>query len=261
VLATPDANYVGLTAVNDHEPQGNTAITPVVAPQSQRGLHVALVVAAMVLCSLLAWWLQPSAASRQAPAFELEALFTAQLPGWRLEPAAGGLIVNPQLQASVEKLYSQVLTRTYVNTQGYRIMLSVAYGNDQRGALQAHYPDLCYPAQGFKVLASQRGDVPLSGGTLPIRRLETELGARKEPLSYWFVYGQRLLATDTMLQKRLIDIRLGLQGRIADGLLVRVSSIDGNTASAYAQQDAFVRVLVDAVDSASRHRVIGLPKS
>jgi EpsI family protein len=222
---------------------------------------VALVVVAMVLCSLLAWWLQPSAASRQAPAFELEALFTAQLPGWRLEPAAGGLIVNPQLQASVEKLYSQVLTRTYVNTQGYRIMLSVAYGNDQRGALQAHYPDLCYPAQGFKVLASQRGDVPLSGGTLPIRRLETELGARKEPLSYWFVYGQRLLATDTMLQKRLIDVRLGLQGRIADGLLVRVSSIDGNTAGAYAQQDAFVRVLVDAVDPASRHRVIGLPES
>ncbi len=215
----------------------------------------------MVVCSLLAWWLQPRAALRQAPEFELQALFPMQLSGWQLVPESGGLIVNPQLQASVEKLYSQVLTRTYVNGQGYRVMLSVAYGNDQRGGLQAHYPDLCYPAQGFKVLASHRGDVPWSGGKLPVRRLETELGPRKEPLSYWFVYGQRLLASDTTLQKRLIDVRLGVKGRIADGLLVRVSSIDRDTTGAYAQQDAFVRALIDALDPGVRHRVIGVPES
>jgi EpsI family protein len=247
--------------VNDNHPQSSTAVSPSHAALPRRGLHAVWVAAIMVVCSLFAWWLQPSVATRQAPEFELQALFPAQVSGWRLEPTQGNLVVNPQLAASVEKLYSQVLTRTYVNEKGYRIMLSVAYGNDQRGALQAHYPDLCYPAQGFKVLASQRGDVPLATGMLPVRRLQTELGPRKEPLSYWFIYGQRLLVSDTTLQKRLIDVRLGLQGRIADGLLVRVSSIDGNPAGAYVQQDAFVRALVDAVEPASRHRVIGLPES
>jgi EpsI family protein len=37
----------------------------------------------------------------------------------------------------------------YVNASGYRIMLSLAYGSDQRGALQAHKPEVRYPAQGF----------------------------------------------------------------------------------------------------------------
>ena len=27
----------------------------------------------------------------------------------------------------------------------------MAYGDDQRGGLQAHRPEVCYPAQGFKL--------------------------------------------------------------------------------------------------------------
>lgn len=50
-------------------------------------------------------------------------------------------VVNPQTQELLDKLYSQILTRTYVNAKGYRIMLSLAYGSDQRGALQAHKID------------------------------------------------------------------------------------------------------------------------
>jgi EpsI family protein len=226
------------------------------------GLHAVLAVSLMVVVSLVAWWLQPRAASRGAPEFALEALFPKALPGWRLEQGPANVIINPQLQASVDKLYSQVLTRTYINDKGYRIMLSVAYGNDQRGDLQAHYPDLCYPAQGFKVLGSDAGLVPLGAAeALRVRRLQTELGARKEPLSYWFVYGQRLLSSSAIWQKRLIDVQVGLQGRIADGLLVRVSSIDSNTEAAYQQQDAFVRVLVDSIAPTERRRVIGEPQS
>jgi EpsI family protein len=60
-------------------------------------------------------------------------------------------VVNPQTEELLRQLYSQVLSRTYVNKDGYRIMLSMAYGDDQRGGLQAHRPEVCYPAQGFKL--------------------------------------------------------------------------------------------------------------
>jgi len=49
----------------------------------------------------------------------------------------------------LDKLYSQILNRVYVNATGYRIMLLLAYGSDQHGSLQADKPEVCYPAQGF----------------------------------------------------------------------------------------------------------------
>ena len=33
----------------------------------------------------------------------------------------------------------------------------MAYGDDQRGGLQAHRPEVCYPAQGFKVTSQADG--------------------------------------------------------------------------------------------------------
>lgn len=223
-------------------------------------MAIVLAALAMVAVSLLAGWLKPRPASRSAAAFALEEVFPKQLAGWRLEPASGNAIINPQLQASVDKLYSQVLARTYVSPEGYRIMLSVAYGNDQRGALQAHMPDLCYPAQGFKVLAKSQSEVAVGAVRLPLHRLHTELGARKEPLSYWFVYGQRLLPSSATWQRRWIDVRVGLDGQIADGLLVRVSSIDARPEQAYAQQARFIQALVQAMPEAQRAWVIGRPE-
>jgi EpsI family protein len=227
---------------------------------SSRRIAIIVAAVAMVVVSLLAGWLKPRPASRSAAMFSLEEVFPKQLQGWRLEPASGNAIINPQLQASVDKLYSQVLARTYVNAEGYRIMLSVAYGNDQRGALQAHMPDLCYPAQGFKVLSKSQSEVALGATRLPVHRLTTELGARKEPLSYWFVYGQRLLPTSATWQRRWIDVRVGLDGQIADGLLVRVSSIDARIDQAYAQQAGFIQALVQAMPEARRPLVIGKPE-
>ena len=60
-------------------------------------------------------------------------------------------------EAIINKIYNQTLTRTYINPRGDRIMLSIAYGRDQSDALQMHKPELCYPAQGFRLLNNQRG--------------------------------------------------------------------------------------------------------
>jgi len=85
-------------------------------------------------------------------------------------------IIDPETQQLLNSIYDQVLTRTYVNKQGYRIMLSLAYGSDQRGGLQAHRPEVCYPAQGFKVLSLADGDLGTSNGAIQVRRLTTNMG-------------------------------------------------------------------------------------
>src|SRR5687767_4356792 len=91
------------------------------------------------------------------PTISLEAMVPKQFGDWKEEPLRHMEVVNPETQALLDKLYTEVLSRTYVNSSGYRIMLSLVYGSDQRGSLQAHKPEVCYPAQGFRLEKDERG--------------------------------------------------------------------------------------------------------
>lgn len=198
-------------------------------------------------------------ASDLGQAISLDATVPHQFGDWREVPQ-GIHVVNPQTQELLDKLYSEILTRTYVNSGGYRIMLSLAYGSDQRGSLQAHKPEVCYPAQGFALQANEAAAVATRYGEIPVRRLLTSLGARKEPVTYWFTVGDK--ASPTQVEKRLVEIRFALTGRIPDGMLFRVSSIDIDPQRAFVEQDAFIRDLLAAVSADGRKRLSGLaPKS
>ena len=164
-------------------------------------------------------------------------------------------VVNPQTKELLDKLYSQVLSRTYVNKQGYRIMLSMAYGDDQRGGLQAHRPEVCYPAQGFKLGRTEDGSLPTNFGTIDVRRLTTTLGARDEPVTYWLTVGDQVIKNT--FDKRMAEIRLGLTGQIPDGLLFRVSSIDPDAAHAFKVQQQFVADMMAAVELPMRRSLSG----
>jgi EpsI family protein len=191
-----------------------------------------------------------------APRYILEDTVPRQFGGWRLLPEAGSQVVNPQTKELLDKLYSQILSRTYVNAQGYRVMLSLAYGDEQRGDLQAHKPEVCYPAQGFKLLSNEPTELATPFGGIAARRLSTSLGPRKEPVTYWFTMGDR--AVKSKFEQRLVEIRLGLTGEVPDGLLFRVSSIDDSPQRAYGMQEAFVADLLKAVPARDRLRLSGL---
>lgn len=187
---------------------------------------------------------------------DLAAAVPKRFEGWSELPASTAQVVNPQTQALLDKLYSQVLTRTYVNADGYRIMLSVAYGDDQRGGLEAHRPEVCYPAQGFALLANQPLLLDTRFGPIAARRLDTQLGPRREPVTYWFAMGDQ--AVGNRLDARWVELRLALSGQVPHGLLFRVSSIDGDKERAYAQQRDFVDALLGAVAGPDRLTLSGL---
>jgi len=199
---------------------------------------------------------KPSAKVADQRGESLEHMVPKQFGDWKFEPQRYVQVVNPQTQELLDKLYSEILTRVYVNSSGYRIMLSMAYGSDQRGSLQAHKPEVCYPAQGFVVEKNQAAVLSTPYGEIPARRLYTVMRTRHEPVTYWFTVGDR--AIENKLQKRLVEISFGLTGRIPDGMLFRVSSIDADPERAYVQQDDFVRQLLASVSATDRKRLSGL---
>jgi EpsI family protein len=219
-----------------------------------------LIAALMFAASVGAIVARPTAKLTDAePAVSLEAMIPKQFGDWREEIQRNVQVVNPQTQELLDKLYSQILNRTYVNPSGYRIMLSIAYGSDQKGSLQAHKPEVCYPAQGFVLKKNEAGLLVTAFGEIPVRRLFTVLGPREEPVTYWFTVGDKAVQGTT--QKRLQDLKYGLTGRIPDGMLFRVSSIDPDQTRANRVQDQFVSQLLQAVTPAERKRLSGLGDS
>ena len=221
-------------------------------------MRMAIAVASlMCAASAVAYFVRPSLdAADRVPKIQLETAIPKQFGAWREEPSQVAAVVNPQTQQLLDKLYSQVLVRTYVDSQGYRVMLSLAYGDDQRGGLQAHKPEVCYPAQGFTLLKNVAAEIDTPFGKVPGRRLGTQLGARVEPVTYWFAVADR--AVTSRFEHRLAEIRLGLTGQVPYGLLFRVSSIDDDAERAYREQDRFIGALMMAVTPGDRIRLSGL---
>lgn len=210
----------------------------------------------MLLSAALAAALRPTISmADERPPVDLAAMVPTAFDEWREERQTLTQLVNPQQQSAIEAIYSQTLSRTYVDLQGYRIMLSIAYGKNQSDALQLHKPEICYPAQGFVLLGKQAGALDLLDKPIAATRLDTSLGQRREPITYWTVVGDRRVTSG--INKKMIEMRYALTNRIPDGMLVRVSSIDTNIPGAYARQNQFATAMMAAIAPANRARFAG----
>jgi EpsI family protein len=189
------------------------------------------------------------------PAFSLEQMIPTRFGGWSLDASIVPLKPDPERQTMIEKLYDQTLSRTYVNGRGERVMLSIAYGGDQSKALQLHLPEVCYVAQGFQMLASGDATLPTRFGALPVKRLVARQNERNEPITYWITIGDKAVLSG--IEQKLQRLAYGLSGQIPDGMLVRVSTIQGDAAGAYRLQDRFVGAMLDALAPGDRARLLG----
>lgn len=214
----------------------------------------------MGLAALMAHVLTPGFRMSQSrvPPVNLEATIPSQFGSWAVDRAAFAGVVNPQQAETIQRIYSQTLSRVYMDARGRRVMLSIAYGEDQRDAMAVHYPEVCYPAQGFEVLSNRAATLEVAGRRLPVRRLETRLGAQRlEPVTYWTTVGDDV-SLGGMAKKRA-ELRYGLAGTVPDGLLFRVSSVGADSAAEFAVQAQFVADLLSHVDLTSRPWLAGRP--
>jgi EpsI family protein len=210
--------------------------------------------AAMCAAALAAIVLKPSPAGADA-SLDLEKIIPGRFGEWAAQPSAGAIVPAPDVEANLARLYSQIVSRTYLNSRGERIMLMVAYGGDQSDALKAHRQEVCYAAQGFEIRALSHGELPAWGKTIPVTRMHAVRGRRSEPVTYWFTMGDQVVLG--RLERLQVQLRYGLAGWLPDGVLVRVSSFDSDPARAYSQQGEFLAALFAGMRQSDLTRLIG----
>ena len=187
---------------------------------------------------------------------DLEILIPSRFGDWKIDESIIPLQVDAETQAKLNEIYNQTLSRTYVNSLGERIMLSVAYGGDQSDNLAVHKPEVCYYAQGFEIMKTFADELLTQYGKLPIKRLLAVKGYRNEPITYWVTVGNKAVLPG--IDEKLQQLKYGLTGNVPDGMLVRVSSIDVDNAKAYQLQTVFIQDLLSSVNTSERTRLIGI---
>jgi EpsI family protein len=213
--------------------------------------------AVMLVSALIAHALKPTQMlANQRGKVDLEQLLPSQFGGWTELKQSSGQIVNPQQTELLKKLYTQTLSRTYVNSAGTVVMLSIAYGANQSDGVALHYPEVCYPAQGFQLEDLRPATLVTDHGTIASKQLMTRLGKRSEPVTYWSTLGDQVVLGG--LNTKLAQLKYGFDGVIPDGLIFRVSTIDIDMALGHANQAVFVKDLMSALPAPTRLRLAGL---
>jgi EpsI family protein len=180
----------------------------------------------LLLTAFLGVQLRPTIIEGEAPP-KLDQVVPKEFGVWRDVPSPMVQVdtfVNEE-GASRDQPYDDLVSRTYINGQGEQIMVALAYGKHQRQEVKIHRPELCYPAQGWRVLKLTPVTFPFSTPTgQPVigHRLLTQRGnGAIEAVSYWIRIGNSY--SDSAWQTRMTIMKEGLQGRMTDGILVRVS--------------------------------------
>lgn len=191
----------------------------------------------------------------QQEKINLEIMIPDKFGEWQIDKSILPLQVDAEVRASLDKIYNQTLARTYVNSLGEHIMLSIAYGGDQSDSLAVHKPEVCYYVQGFEIIKTLSDELLTQYGKLPIKRLLAVKGNRNEPITYWVTIGNKAVLPG--FNQKLQQLRYGLTGSVPDGMLVRVSSISPDEDRAYHLQAIFIQDLLSTIGTKERIRLIG----
>jgi len=185
----------------------------------------------------------------------LESSIPISFEGWHSINQGLPQIVDPQAEKSLDAIYSQTLSRIYVDKQQEKIILSLAYGPNQTEPLRVHKPEVCYPAQGFNIESNEVGQLEVAGQEIPVKFLKGVSSDYTEFVTYWIVVGGVAVATD--LGFKLQQFKFSLDGKIPDGLLFRVSSHGQDAKAEYQKQKRFVNDLINNVDLETRKILLG----
>ena len=186
---------------------------------------------------------------------DLETMIPKQFLDWKLDTSLVPIKISPEVEARLDKIYSQTLTRTYVDEHGDRIMLSIAYGGEQSSSLQVHRPNVCYSAQGFQINNMVKSSIRASTGNIPVMHMVATQGARIEPITYWITVGDTVVRG--WWEQKLAKVKYGLTGEVPDGILVRVSNISSDVLVSYSLHERFINEMLKAMQESDKTKLVG----
>ena len=196
---------------------------------------------------------QPAPVAKPVLHDALDRMIPVQVGGWSYRDQSG--IVLPPSDSLSDWLYSGLVTRNYISTDRLQIMLLVAYSNVQDGMLQLHRPEVCYPAGGYQLTPTRAEKISNGlGGTIAANAFSADGINRTEQILYWTRIGNRF--PTGWLDQRVAVLRSNLEGIIPDGILVRISALAPDMASAQADLKNFAAQLIKDVSPAGRRLLL-----
>ncbi len=183
-------------------------------PVTERILTTVLLIA-MVSAGILAWSI------RLRPAMKIEATSLEAIPmsydGWHGKDIPVQDAVSEMLQADFQ------VQRAYAHPVAGVAWVYVGYYGSDRGGHPEHLPQVCYPAQGWKILERRTIEIDGSRG-LRANEFVVEQAGQQRLVHYWF---RSHRSTGLLGGWRInLDHLIGrlTQGR-ADGALIRISTV------------------------------------
>lgn len=209
----------------------------------------------LLLAAVMGNLLKPKAVIYDQSKFGLSENIPQSFGGWSVDNSVVPVVLDPSTAEAVTAIYSDTLSRTYVHADGTRIMLSIAYGNQQTTKLKTHRQEVCYGAQGFTISSLTHTNENILGVEIPATRLIAIKGSRSEPLIYWFTMGDSVVQGH--IERLLVQLKYAVSGEIPEGYLVRVSSISEDAGAAYSNQLKFLNELLAETPNFMVGRLIG----
>jgi EpsI family protein len=213
----------------------------------------------MATCFAIASWLKPHFTWYEhigSPQFEQ--VVPKSFGDWiEVTEANSSSVVNPEVQEAVNNLYTQVVSRVYEQkTTGRRIILSLAYGDNQTFSKQLHRPESCYSSQGFKINNLYEEKINVINRPMMVNRMSANIGSRVEQVTYWIRIGDRVISGPPAVLN-ISRLEMGLKGYVTDGLLFRVSELTEDDNLSHPFQDQFINDFLHALSPNQQAMLIG----
>lgn len=189
---------------------------------------------------------------------KLEKAVPMTIGSWSVTPSNAVVLPDAAEGSLSARLYDQTVSRLYTSDSELPVMMVIAYGSTQSDQLQLHRPEVCYTAVGFQITSAEKVSVPLQPGvTLPARELVARNNDRVEPILYWTRVGDFLPASGN--EQRLMKLQSEMRGYVADGVLVRLSSVGEPSPEVFGALHRFAREMLAATYRPALPALVGRP--
>lgn len=209
----------------------------------------------LVLASAGALALKPGKATVDVPPGDLETLIPKRIGAYAFVSSSG--LVLPVEGELSQRVYNQVLTRIYHAPGLPPVMLVIAHGIARDAGLSVHRPESCYPAAGYAI--SDVAPAELTGAGRAGNRQAVLLSARRaeqtEEVYFWTRVGD--VFPQTSLDLGIAVMKANLQGRLPDGILVRLSVVSDNRQAALRQMQRFNNDMLRVLNRRGQEVILG----
>jgi EpsI family protein len=222
-----------------------------------RRINIGLAIAMILGAAVAAQAMIPHRKLGKSPTQEeLEGMIPQSFGQWTYEPNVR-LVEPPGSDSLSKQIYNAEIARGYRDPEGRLVMFLVAYGASQSDRLQLHRPEICYAAQGFRIDKISTVNLELGSGlpVLPVRHMLAQRENRVEPITYWMRLGDTV-ATNAV-ERQVLKVEYGLRGYIADGALIRLSTVGLPPDQSFELQTRFLADFLRYVDPQTRQFLIG----